>query len=119
MAAGGVRALNAEVVRSNLLTSRFCFASFRGNDPRGARGAPIRTAGVPPKDPGFALIVSVCVAISTISNDVRAASLRVLLGERKLCRIIEVHSPLAAIVAEHARGASAPERTFDGSGPVR
>lgn len=54
------------------------------------------------------------MAISTISNDIRAASLRTLLGTGRLCRIIEVHSPLAGIIAEHARGGAANERNFDG-----
>lgn len=54
------------------------------------------------------------MAISTVSNNVRSASLRELLATRDLCRIIEVHSPLSAIVAEHALGTMPESREFDG-----
>lgn len=54
------------------------------------------------------------MAISTIPNETRSATLRELLSSGRLIRVMEVHSPLAAVVAEHSRGRGPEGREFDG-----
>lgn len=54
------------------------------------------------------------MAISTVSNETRSGALRRLLSGDGMIRILEVHSPLAAVVAEHSRGSSPEQREFHG-----
>ncbi|MEU6965940.1 isocitrate lyase/phosphoenolpyruvate mutase family protein [Streptomyces chrestomyceticus] len=54
------------------------------------------------------------MSISTIGNETRLATLRESLAREKLVRIVEVHSPLAAVIAEHAQGTGPDKREFHG-----
>ena len=51
---------------------------------------------------------------NTIPRHLRGPSLRKILKKQDFCRLIEVHSPLSAIVAEHARDTETGEREFQG-----
>ncbi|MCX4789033.1 MULTISPECIES: phosphoenolpyruvate mutase [unclassified Streptomyces] len=54
------------------------------------------------------------MSTATVGNETRLATLRETLAEDGVVRIFEVHSPLSAIVAEHARGKGAEQRAFHG-----
>ena len=47
--------------------------------------------------------------VSAISNAGRSASFRTLVEDNSFCRILEVHSPISAIVADHALGRDGQE----------
>ncbi len=54
------------------------------------------------------------MSISTIGNETRLAALRDYFAREKPVRIVEVHSPLAAVIAEHAQGKGPDKREFHG-----
>ncbi|MEV5499537.1 phosphoenolpyruvate mutase [Nonomuraea fuscirosea] len=54
------------------------------------------------------------MTISTVGNEARLQTWREALTEGTILRIFEVHSPLAAIIAEHARGKGPERREFHG-----
>jgi phosphoenolpyruvate phosphomutase len=54
------------------------------------------------------------VSISTVGNETRLAALRAALAADGIVRLFEVHSPLSAIIAEHAKGSGPVARTVHG-----
>ncbi|WP_164551731.1 phosphoenolpyruvate mutase [Streptomyces sp. WAC 01529] len=54
------------------------------------------------------------MSISSVGNEIRLAALREALSREKFVRILEVHSPLSAVIAEHAQGVGPTKRSFHG-----